>query len=102
MAAPIKGTSGNDNGVPLPIVNGTAGNDKLQGKAGNDVLKGGAGNDDIDGGQGFDTAVFTGSFFDYDIAFKGTGNDKVTVTDNIANRDGTDNSSRSRPLSSAM
>ncbi|MFL5117292.1 MAG: hypothetical protein ACJ8DG_16845, partial [Microvirga sp.] len=78
MAAPIKGTNGNDNGVPTPIINGTTGNDKLQGKAGNDVLKGGAGNDDIDGGQGFDTAIFTGSFFEYDIAAKGTGNDKVT------------------------
>ena len=32
MAAPIKGTQGNN-----PAINGTAGNDKLQGKAGNDV-----------------------------------------------------------------
>ena len=52
MAAPIKGTQGNN-----PAINGTAGNDKLQGKAGDDFLKGGAGNDDIDGGQGFDTAI---------------------------------------------
>ena len=86
MAAPIKGTQGNN-----PAINGTAGNDKLQGKAGDDFLKGGAGNDDIDGGQGFDTAIFTGSFFEYDIAAKGTGNDKVTVTDLVANRDGIDN-----------
>jgi len=86
MAAPIKGTPGNN-----PTINGTAGNDKLQGKGGDDFLKGGLGNDDIDGGQGFDTAIFTGSFFDYDIAVKGTGNDKVTVTDHVANRDGTDN-----------
>jgi hypothetical protein len=91
MAAPIKGTSGNDNGVPLPIVNGTAGNDKLQGKAGDDILKGGKGNDDIDGGQGFDIAQYDGSFFDYIISVKGTGNDKVTVQDTVANRDGTDN-----------
>lgn len=55
------------------------------------MLKGGAGNDDIDGGQGFDTAVYSGSFFEYDIAAKGTGNDKVTVTDLVANRDGIDN-----------
>ncbi|HKG82077.1 MAG TPA: Ig-like domain-containing protein [Beijerinckiaceae bacterium] len=54
-------------------------------------MKGGAGNDDIDGGQGFDTAVYSGSFFEYDIAAKGTGNDKVTVTDLVANRDGIDN-----------
>src|SRR5215213_764586 len=86
MAAPIKGTPGNN-----PTINGTAGNDKLQGKGGDDFLKGGLGNDDIDGGQGFDTAIFTGSFFDYDIVLKGTGNDKVTVTDHVANRDGTDN-----------
>jgi len=32
VAAPIKGTQGNN-----PAINGTAGNDKLQGKAGNDV-----------------------------------------------------------------
>ena len=35
------------------------------GKDGDDFLKGGEGNDDIDGGQGFDTAIFTGSFFEY-------------------------------------
>jgi Ca2+-binding RTX toxin-like protein len=92
VAAPIKGTSGNDNGLPRPIVTGTAGNDKLQGKAGDDFLKGGAGNDDIDGGQGFDTAVYDGSFFDYLIVRKDTGNDKVTITDlNMSNgNEGTD------------
>ena len=38
MAAPIKGTQGNN-----PAINGTAGNDKLQGKAGNDVCAPSAG-----------------------------------------------------------
>src|SRR5689334_429220 len=90
MASPIKGTKGDDNGLLLPTIVGTAGNDKIQGKGGNDIIKGGQGDDDIDGGQGFDTAVYTGSFFDYDITIKGTGNDKVTVADHIANRDGTD------------
>src|SRR3954451_21747372 len=85
MAAPIKSTPGEN-----PTINGTAGNDKLQGKGGDDFLKGGLGNDDIDGGQGFDTAIFTGSFFDYDIAVEGTGNDKMTVTGHVANRDGID------------
>ncbi|MEA2880527.1 MAG: uncharacterized protein QOF14_5723 [Hyphomicrobiales bacterium] len=91
MGAPTKGTRVNDDGVSFPIILGTSGNDKLQGKAGNDLLKGGAGSDDIDGGQGFDTALFTGSFFDYDFVIKGTGNDKVTVIDRVANRDGADN-----------
>jgi hypothetical protein len=85
MAQPIKGTKQAD----LNLV-GTAGNDKIQGKAGNDFIKGGQGNDDIDGGEGFDTALFSGSFFEYLIQAKGTGNDKVTVTDTMANRDGTD------------
>jgi hypothetical protein len=85
MPAPIKGTKGNDLNL-----NGTNGNDKLQGKGGNDTIFGGKGNDDIDGGQGFDTAVYLGSFWDYVITVKGTGNDKVTVHDAVANRDGTD------------
>ena len=34
MAAPIKGTKGNDNGAPLPIIDGTSGNDKLDEPAG--------------------------------------------------------------------
>jgi hypothetical protein len=85
MPAPIKGTKGNDLNL-----NGTNGNDKLQGKGGNDTIFGGKGNDDIDGGQGFDTAVYLGSFWDYVITVKGTGNDKVTVHDTVANRDGTD------------
>jgi hypothetical protein len=96
VAAPIKGTKGNDNGVPLPIINGTAGNDKLQGKAGNDILKGGAGNDDIDGGQGIDTAVYSGNYQDYSINFGGHRNghgaddSKLSVVDSVAGRDGAD------------
>src|SRR5687767_3519907 len=85
MAAPIKGTKQND----LNLV-GTNNADKLQGKDGNDFITGGMSDDDIDGGKGFDTAVYSGSYFDYLIAQKGTGNDKVTVTDTVSNRDGTD------------
>jgi hypothetical protein len=90
MAAPKKGTRFNDLSL-----NGTDGNDKLQGKDGNDFLKGGGGNDDIDGGQGIDTAVYLGNFEDYTLTFKGTGNDKLTITDNVATgpggNEGTDN-----------
>jgi hypothetical protein len=85
MASPIKGTNQNN-----PSINGTNAADKLQGKDGNDFLKGGGGNDDIDGGKGFDTAVFSGSYFQYLIASLGTGNDKTTVEDTVAGRDGTD------------
>jgi len=85
MAAPIKGTKLSDLNI-----NGTNGADKLQGKDGNDFLFGGQGNDDIDGGKGIDTAVYTGNYSDYSISFKGTGNNKVTVTDSVASRDGTD------------
>jgi hypothetical protein len=85
MAKPIKGTKQDD----LNIL-GTNGNDTLQGKDGNDFITGGKRNDSIDGGNGIDTAIFTGNFADYLIAVKGTGNDKITVTDTVLNRDGTD------------
>lgn len=85
MASPIKGTKGND----LDLL-GTNGADQIQGKDGNDFITGGRGNDDIDGGKGFDTAVYSGDFADYQILIKGTGNDKVTVTDTVAGRDGSD------------
>lgn len=84
MAKPIKGTKGNDQLV------GTNGADVIHAVDGDDVITGGQGDDDIDGGTGFDTAVFSGSFSDYVITMKGTGNDKVTVADTVANRDGTD------------
>jgi hypothetical protein len=105
--ATIKGTEQND------IEVGTAGNDKifgddgndtlygglgsddLNGGAGDDFLYGGAGNDALDGGKGFDTAVYTGDMDDYGItAHNGNrgdnGNNKWTISDDIANRDGTD------------
>ena len=84
MARPIMGNTGSN------TVNGTNRDDKLQGKGGNDILRGGNGNDDIDGGQGFDTARYSGSFFEYTITQKGTGNNKVTVVDGMPDRDGTD------------
>lgn len=71
--ATINGTSGNDNGIELPALQGTdeddvihglggddhllggAGNDSLYGDAGNDILEGGFGNDLLVGGAGDDT-----------------------------------------------
>lgn len=84
MAKPIKGTDGSD------FLFGTDGSDIIEAKAGDDVISGGKGNDDIDGGLGIDTAVYRGNYSDYVLSFKGTGNDKVTITDTVANRDGTD------------
>ena len=69
---------------------GIKGNDfvnKLNGNSANNTLEGGKGNDIIDGKAGTDKAIFTGNKADYTIT--GSGN-AVTVTDNTANRDGTD------------
>jgi serralysin len=84
MAKPIKGTNTSDS------LWGTDGDDNIQGKAGNDIVSGGKGNDDIDGGQDIDTVSYAGIYADYVLSYKGTGNDKVTVHDTVAGRDGTD------------
>ncbi len=89
----IYGGSGNDKingGKGEDLVSGGAGNDKLKGGDGNDVINGGAGNDDIDGGKGIDTTVYQGLYLQYALSFSHTGNLKGTVTDLVANRDGTD------------
>jgi hypothetical protein len=85
MAKPIQGTKQAD----LHLM-GTAGDDSIQGKDGNDFITGGHGNDNIDGGDGIDTAVYSGNIADYSIDIKGTGNDKVTVSDHVNGRDGVD------------
>src|SRR3954471_6631742 len=85
MAKPIQGTKQAD-----LTLSGTEGNDTIQGKDGNDFITGGKGNDNIDGGDGIDTAVYSGNYVDYAISLKGTGNDKITVSDSHAGRDGTD------------
>src|SRR4051812_1549457 len=85
MAKPIQGTKQAD----LNLM-GTDNNDTMQGKDGNDFITGGKGNDNIDGGNGIDTAVYSGNYADYSITAKGTGNDKITVSDSVAGRDGTD------------
>jgi Ca2+-binding RTX toxin-like protein len=66
---------------------GTALNDTLNGGGGNDRLAGGRGNDTINGGSGQDLAVFLGPRAEY--ASSVTGGNRV-VTDQVANRDGSD------------
>jgi|GEM_PF-1290887 VCBS repeat len=58
---PVIGSQFND------MLEGGDGKDLIKGLSGNDTLYGGAGNDVLDGGRGFDTAVYDGSIFDYDI-----------------------------------
>lgn len=84
----IHGTNGDDD---LRLVGGK-GDDHLFGRNGDDFLTGSGGNDKLDGGKGFDTAVFSGAFGDYDIVIKAHGKEapKITVTDTMRGRDGTD------------
>ena len=63
------------------------GNDVISTGAKNDVIKGGLGSDSIDGGAGIDTAQFSGLSTSYVRSVTST---VKTVTDNVANRDGTD------------
>ncbi len=79
----IHGGDGNDN------IASTTGNDWLYGDAGNDTLTGGADDDHLDGGTGDDTAVFTGSFADYNISYNAS-TDTYTIADKVLGRDGTD------------
>lgn len=62
---------------------GGAGNDLLTGNAANNRLRGGAGDDTLIGGEGHDTALFSGSYYSYNLGISGT-----TVT--IAGPDGRD------------
>mgnify|MGYP002629681965 CR=1 FL=1 len=59
--APVQGTDGDDvlNGSEFgESMNGYAGNDVINGFGGNDNLLGGAGNDTLDGGDGYDNANY--------------------------------------------
>jgi RTX calcium-binding nonapeptide repeat (4 copies) len=60
---------------------------RLTGNDGNNLLIGGKGNDLIAGGEGDDTAEFSGNASEYEIR-KADG--KITVTDSIPGRNGTD------------
>jgi len=66
----------------------TGSNDaNLQGNGYDNVLTGNAGNNELDGGEGEDTAVFSGPSTEYEISKEGG---TVTVSDGVADRDGTD------------
>jgi IgA peptidase M64/uncharacterized protein DUF5648/hemolysin type calcium-binding protein len=81
----------------VPIVNGTEGDDVLEGGTidntisglgGNDTLTGASGNDTLDGGSGTDIAVFTGSRADYAVFTATTG--EIFVADANSARNGKD------------
>ena len=67
----------------------TSDDDTVDGLEGNDIIAGGQGNDTIDGGDGpLDGVVFSGARSEYDVVSNNDG--PVTVTDTIADRDGSD------------
>ena len=97
----IHGTDGNDRLMGKTgddTLHGGAGDDELygadkagqplEGEVGDDTLEGGAGDDTLVGGAGFDTGAYSGDLADYRIVMNQDGT--FTVTDTVANRDGTD------------
>jgi len=87
------GTGRDGNGVVTTLVSvegarGNAGNDSFIGGAEDNVFRGDGGNDSIDGGAGTDTARFRGLSTEYVVTTNPDGS--VTVTDTVANRDGSD------------
>jgi Ca2+-binding RTX toxin-like protein/methionine-rich copper-binding protein CopC len=96
------GTGGTDTLINIENVYATNYNDSivgsdganvLEGLSGNDTLEGRGGNDTIDGGEGADTARFTGNRNDYALTYAapaGATPGRLTVTDTVAGRDGTD------------
>ncbi|OGB58099.1 MAG: hypothetical protein A2503_07505 [Burkholderiales bacterium RIFOXYD12_FULL_59_19] len=79
----VDGAGGND------TLYGGLGNDFFSGARGDDNFIGGMGDDTMDGGSGQDTAQFSGSLAEYQVTVN-TVLRQVTVTDLVANRDGTD------------
>ncbi|PLX38238.1 MAG: hypothetical protein C0606_08460 [Hyphomicrobiales bacterium] len=59
------------NNVIPETITGSSGDDSITGADGNDTLIGGGGNDTLSGGDGVDTAVFTGTWADYDVTVNG-------------------------------
>ncbi len=68
-------------------LNGGSEDDQLYGGIGDDYLIGGSGNDQLNGGAGNDVAVYQGTRAQYQVTSTGG---VYTVTDTVANRDGTD------------
>lgn len=60
---------------------------RLTGNKGNNIITGGKGNDILTGGTGDDTAVFSGISSEYTLT---KADNKITVTDTVSDRDGTD------------
>lgn len=79
-----------DGAVPIMAQGGTTGgDDALVGTVFDDTLEGWLGNDQINGERGVDAAQLTGRLAEYDVTFDAvTG--RYTVTDKVADRDGTD------------
>ena len=69
-------------------LSGGSGDDSLYGGTGDDTLVGGTGNDSLNGGDDTDTAVFSGKFSDYTIAYDAHSS-IYTITD-TAGQDGKD------------
>ena len=74
------------NGLANSII-GSSQDDDLRGGGGEDLIEGRYGDDRIDGGAGIDTAVYKGSFADYDVALNPDGS--LTVADRVGT-DGAD------------
>ncbi|MEJ8840096.1 calcium-binding protein, partial [Ramlibacter sp. AN1133] len=79
----VTGTAGGD------VLAGTPADDQLRGLAGDDTLLADRGNDLLDGGAGNDTAVFSGAFRDYLIAWDPAAR-QYRFVDAVALRDGVD------------
>jgi Ca2+-binding RTX toxin-like protein len=83
-AANIQGTPGDDtlNGTPkADTIDGFDGDDIISGKPGNDLLDGGNGDDEIYGGPGNDRIRDGGEFSLYNKVYGGSGNDNIDVGD---------------------
>lgn len=73
--------------INIENLRGSVFNDSLVGDAGANQFKGEAGNDTINGGGGIDLATYVGARADYNAVF---ANGILTLTDNVAGRDGVD------------
>lgn len=72
------------------IVTGTNASERLKGGDGNDTILGAGGDDQIDGGAGTDTAVYSGSIFDFTLASGRRGSFNVTDNNNADGDEGVD------------
>ena len=66
-----------------------SGNDSIIGSSYSDIVRGYGGSDSIDGAGGTDTAIYSGKFSEYSIAFN-KSTLATTITDLVAGRDGVD------------